>query len=398
MNSSEKEYPYWFGARLFSNVAKQIQAVVIAWQIYQLTKSPLALGLIGLAEAVPFLLVSLWAGHLVDRHEKRKFMLMAQGGLMLASVALVAISTMPKPPIILYYLVIAFVGLCTSFEMISFNAYAYTVVPKESFSRFAAVNLVVYQTSIILGPILGGWFLSHVTPAVPFSINIGLFVCAFLSVTRLSTHRAETAASEPTLKAIRSGVGFIVHHRLIMACMTLDMVGVLFGDAVALFPIFADKFGAGPIGFGLLRAAPAIGSAAVSMLQAMRPFIAATWKTLKTVVAAFGVCMILFALSPNIYWAILFLVVAGFVDGMSVITRQSVYQANTPGEFRGRVSAVTGIFIKTSNEIGAFESGLAARFFGAVPSVIFGASMTLLSVVVFRRLFRDVENTKMEPA
>jgi hypothetical protein len=178
--------------------------------------------------------------------------------------------------------------------------------------------------------------------------------------------------------------------------MSLDMVAVLFGDCVALFPIFAERLGVGPTGLGLLRAAPPIGSLLLSSLQSVRPFVRASWTWLRSVVTLFGICMISFALSPTMPVAVFFLIMAGMADAVSVIIRQSIYQALTPDHLRGRVASVSLIFISSSNEIGSFESGLAAHFLGVVRSVLFGGSMTLLSVITMTGLFRHMKKTSLE--
>jgi hypothetical protein len=200
--------------------------------------------------------------------------------------------------------------------------------------------------------------------------------------------QVSTEEDESAFERIKSGLRFIRSQPLILAVMSLDMVAVLFGDAVALFPFFADRLGAGPIGFGFLKAAPGMGSGLISFMQATRPFVKQTWGALKIVVTIFGLGMIAFALAPNIYLAVFFLMISGAADGISVIIRQSVYQALTPDHLRGRVASVSGIFISTSNEVGAFESGFVARFIGVVPSVIVGASLCLASVGVMHHIFR----------
>lgn len=391
----EKDFPLWLGARFFSYMARLMISTVVAWQIYVLTKDPLALGFIGLSEALPFLSLSLLAGDAADRHEKRKIMLIAETGLFLSAAALFVISFLDNPPLFIFYLVIALVGVCASFDSASSSAFAYTIIPKVRYSRAAAMNLTTFQSSIIAGPVLGGWVLSHSNAQTVYMLA-GIFslVACFLKsrLTPLLTSVVANGVTDSISDRVISGLKFIRSERLILACMSLDMVAVLFGDAVALFPIFADRFGAGPMGYGFLRAAPAIGSGLLSLAQTYRPFIVPSWKSLRMTVLAFGVTILSFALAPNIELAFLFLTLGGVADGISVIARQSVYQALTPDMFRGRVAAVSGIFIKTSNEIGAFESGAAARLLGVVPSVLFGGAVTLLSVLVFGRIFKDVSD------
>jgi hypothetical protein len=191
--------------------------------------------------------------------------------------------------------------------------------------------------------------------------------------------------------AIKTGLRFLMHKQIIFACMLLDMLAVLFGDVVAILPVFAAMYGAGPVGLGLMRSAPAIGSCITSILEARRPFIPIAWGSLLKVVIVFGGCIIAFALSHNFYLAVFFLIGGGLADGVSVIVRQSVYQANTPDGLRGRVAAVSGMFIRVSNELGAFESGLAAQLLGAVPSVIMGGSLTMVVAFLMWLKYRNVD-------
>jgi hypothetical protein len=190
------------------------------------------------------------------------------------------------------------------------------------------------------------------------------------------------------------GLKFIRSERLILGSMALDMVAVLFGDCVGLFPIFAERLGVGPMGLGILRASPPIGSLCVSLLQSMRPFVVVGWKTLKIVVAVFGVAMICFAFSHTMWISMLCLIVSGAADGISVIVRQSIYQSMTPAHLRGRVSSVSLIFISSSNEIGDFESGFTAKLMGVVPAVLFGGVMTLVSVLGMGWWFRDLNQRR----
>lgn len=391
----EKEFPLWLSARFFSHLARFAISTVVTWQVFVLTRDPLALGLIGLSEAIPFLALSLWAGDVTDRHGKRGIMILAVAGLFISAAALYLISFLEKPPLILFYLVIAFVGMCVSFESASASAFAYSIIPKQRYSRAAAMNLATFQSAIIAGPLLGGWVLSHASAQAVYAFAgvFSILSCGLMfRLTPLPPITAVHAPDASVFNRIKSGLKFIRSERLILACMSLDMVAVLFGDAVALFPIFADRFGAGPVGYGFLRAAPAIGSWLLSAVQTFRPFIVPSWKSLRLTILAFGSAIMCFALSSNIELAFLFLLLGGIADGISVIVRQSIYQALTPESYRGRMAAVSGIFIKTSNEIGAFESGAAAKLFGVVPSVLFGATVTLLSVLTFGRIFKDVSN------
>jgi MFS family permease len=388
-----RDFCFWLAAKSLSNVARKMLEVALAWQIYEITRSPLALGLIGLAEAVPFLGLSLWAGHLVDRHEKKPFMMAAGGTLLFCALVLFGSTFRARPPLALLYAVIAVTGMGVSFGSVASSVYLQMMVPEKIFSRAAAWNLASFTTATIAGPVLAGGLLSVSSARVVYALSGGFFVVSLFLTAALRFRPGRTEApEEPALLRIREGVRFVMSRRILLACMCLDMVAVLFGDAVAIFPVFAELLKAGPFGFGVLRAAPAVGSSLISLLQAARPFILPTWSGLKKATLAFGLFMIAFALSKSLWMATFFLILSGVADGFSVIIRQSLYQSRTPDHLRGRVASLSGIFVSTSNEIGAFESGLAARLMGAVPSVVFGGAMTLLTVLSMGWIFRDVRD------
>jgi MFS family permease len=385
------------GARFCANFARQILLTVVEWEIYERTKDPLALGLIGLTIAIPFILSSLWAGHIVDQHDKRRVMILSELALALCAVSLIAISSWNAAPIALLYAVVAVAGFCISFESISFSVFGQMLIPKAHFPKAAAWNLIVFQAAVILGPITGGKLLTHATARFGFGVSLSFFILSWIFLQSLqSLPPMPPQVLEPTLHRIRAGFRFIWSQPRILSAMSLDMVAVLFGDAIALFPIFSDRLGGGASGFGYLMAAPAIGSGLISAIQAWRPFVRPNWTWLRAVVLVFGFGMIAFAFMPSLPLAIACLIVTGASDGVSVIIRQSIYQALTPDPMRGRVSAVTGIFISTSNEIGAFESGALAKLIGVVPAVVFGGLMCMGSVAAMTPVFRNM-NESDEP-
>ncbi len=390
-----KGFRRWLSSRFFSNLGKQIQVTVIAWQIYKLTGNPLALGLIGLSEAIPFIGIALWAGHMVDHGEKRSFIMGAQVGLLLGALALLSFTFLPKPPLFLFYLATAWYGFCSSFENISTNAYAQLLISKESYPKAMGWNLGFFQTTVIAGPPIAGWLLTRLDPRPIYGIVALLLATSIACASLLSpirTHNKEEGELESGLGRVKNGLKFIWTQPRILSAMSLDMVAVLFGDVVALYPFFAVKLGAGSIGFGFLKAATGIGSGLVSAVQAVRPFVRRSWTALRAVVFVFGLCIVCFSLSPNIYLAVLFLMMGGAADGVSVIIRQTTYQALTPDHLRGRVAAVSSMFIWTSNEIGAFESGLLARFAGVVPSAVIGGFICMASVFVMTKAFQGKIN------
>lgn len=387
-----KNFFLWMGARFCSHLARNMLEVGLVWQVYQITRSPVSLGLLGLAEAIPFLSTSLWAGHLVDRHRKKPFMLGAAAALLACAAVLFLFGDRVKSSI-LFYAVIALSGVTVSFGNVASIVTLQMMVPRADYPRAAAWNLSSFTIARILGPILGGALISSHSAGLSYAVSGALLGASLLLLTGIRFPDAPTdTAGESAVQRIREGIRFVRSQPLILACMLLDMVAVLFGDAAALFPIFAEMLNAGPLGFGLLRASPALGSAVLSLSNAARPFVKPSWSWIKRAVTAFGLFMIAFALSKSLWLACLFLALSGAVDGISVIIRQSVYQANTPDALRGRVSALSGIFISTSNEIGAFESGVAARLMGPVNSVLFGGTMTLLTVFAMSRVFKRLSD------
>jgi MFS family permease len=385
------------GARVFSNLAKQIQLTVVVWEIYQRTKDPFALGLVGLVLAIPFILASLWAGHVVDHLDKRKVMRRAEIGLGACAVSFLTLSFWPDAPLPFFYLIIAAIGFCVSFETISYSAYTQILIPKAHFPKAAAWNLAGYQSAVILGPMIGGWILAHASAPAGFSTSLTLFAVSRLLLQFVSPlPTLPPRHPEPTWHRIQAGFRFIWSKPRILSAMSLDMVAVLFGDAVALYPIFADRLGGGPSGFGYLCAAPAVGAGVLSLVQARHPFINPTWTWLRAVVLIFGTGMVAFAFAPSMALALVCLVITGAADGVSVIIRQSIYQELTPDHMRGRVASVTGIFISTSNEIGAFEAGTVAKIIGVVPAVVFGGAMCLASVFVMSHVFKNMKEKRDE--
>ena len=358
-----------------------MQEVIVGWQVYQLTRDPLALGLIGLVGAVPYMGCLLWAGHLTDRSEKRAMIVTAESGLLACGVVLAILGwlhpTMPWP----IYLVIAGTGVSRSFLWPSSASYIDLTVPKAIYARAAGWNSTLWQVAAIIGPIMGGWIYAVSDAAQAYAVAtlcVGLGVwCA----TRLRPCPPSPSHEEASgLVSFLGGIRYVFSHPVILPAISLDMFAVLFGGAVALLPIFAEHLQVGPIGLGVLRAAAFVGALLMALYQAHRPPFARTGRALLIAVGTFGICMILFALSDAFLVSAFLLAISGAADNVSVVTRASVIQAMTPNHLRGRVSSVNGFFISSSNEIGAFESGVAAKLLGTVPSVVLGGCATLVVV------------------
>jgi MFS family permease len=274
------------------------------------------------------------------------------------------------------------------------------IVPRNSLSSAAAFNSSIHTFASIIGPALGGLIYGFAGATWAFGIPCFLSLIALYSSTQFSEdlrNKQNLGVREPMLKSIRAGMHFVLNHKVLLSTMLLDMFSVLFGGVVAILPIFADKvFGVGATGLGFLRAAPALGSVIITIVLALRPMRSISGARLSQVILGFGICTILFALTSNYYLALFFLALTGAFDGVSMVIRGTFMQLLTPDNMRGRVSSLSSIFITSSNEIGAFESGLAASFLGLIPSVIFGGVMTLVVVGLVAWKVPELNKTKME--
>ncbi|MDQ3280973.1 MAG: MFS transporter [Acidobacteriota bacterium] len=371
-----------------ATLAREAQIVVVGWQVFALTRDPLTLGLIGLAEALPYIAVALYAGHVADRAERRTIALAGTFALVISAVVLLVLTLTPNAitaervwPV---YLVIALSATARSFMRPAVYALTAEVMPRELYPQAVAWRTSMWHLAAVVGPASGGLLYGFAGAAAAYMaviIGMALSLAAIASV----AHRGKPvppAEEVPLGESLKSGLRFVWKEPVLLTAMTLDLFAVLFGGAVALLPAFAKLLEAGPQGLGILRAAPAVGSIATGMWIAHRPPMQRAGAALFASVAAFGGCMILFALSRQFWLSCLVLVASGVFDNVSVVIRSTLLQTRTPEHLLGRVSAVNQIFIGSSNEIGAFESGVAARLMGVVPSVLFGGCMTLLVVGV----------------
>ena len=368
-------------------VAREAQIVVIGWQIFELTHDPLSLGLVGLAEALPFIAVALYAGHIADRTVRRTLVLAGTIGVLLSAIALLILTITPgaitKTHVWPVYAVISLSALARSFMRPAVVALSAEVVPRESYAKAVAWRSSAWQLAAIAGPAVGGLLYGFKGPAVAYMAVIIAMLISLITVSTV-THRTrpEPPTTERLRDSLRSGVRFVISEPILLGAMTLDLFAVLFGGATALLPAFAKLLHAGPEGLGILRAAPAAGSILTGMVVAHRPPMRHAGKAMFASVAGFGLCMIAFALSRVFALSFALLFFSGIFDNVSVVIRSTLLQTRTPSHLLGRVSSVNQIFIGSSNEIGAFESGLTARLLGIVPSVIFGGTMTLIVVAM----------------
>jgi MFS family permease len=386
-------------AHALSTVAREAQIVVVGWQVFAFTNDPLSLGLIGLAEALPFIAVALYAGHVADRASRRMIAILGTIGVALSAVALWIFTTVPgflsATRVWPVYAVIFASGIARSFTRPSVTALSAEIIPRELYPNAIAWRSSTWQFAAILGPALGGLLYGFIGPAGAYAVCSVLLALALVALLTIS-HRSEPAPpSDITIgESLQSGLRFVWRQPVVLTAMSLDLFSVLFGGATALLPIFARMLHVGPQGLGALRAAPAVGSLVVSLFLAHRPPFKRAGATLFLSVAIFGLCMIGFALSRNFWLSFAMLTLSGIADNVSVVIRSNLVQTMTPTAMLGRVSSVNQIFIGSSNEIGAFESGVAARLLGTVPSVIFGGIMTLVVVAVTMALSPRLRNLR----
>ncbi|MEO8417250.1 MAG: MFS transporter [Methylophilaceae bacterium] len=375
--------------RLQIVLAYQIVAVVVGWHIYALTHDPLALGLVGLAEVIPYFCTALFAGYAVDHHSRRLFGILASLVLCLNALMLVAVSSgrIPGNPTIWIYASIACMGFARAFIGPSYNALFALILPRKQYAHAAGVGSSVFQVGLVLGPALGGALVGWASITIAYAVGAALSAGAALLLLALRVTEPPAAESAPVFASIAQGLRFVFGNQIILGAQALDMFAVLFGGAVAMLPMFVQEvFHYGPEGLGILRAAPAVGAIVTGVMLARNPVNKHAGRLLLAAVAGFGICIIAFALTTQFWMAALMLMLSGIFDGISVVLRTTIMQLITPDAMRGRVAAINGIFIGSSNELGAFESGLAARLMGLVPSVIFGGMMTLSVVAATVKL------------
>jgi MFS family permease len=326
-----------------------------------------------------------WAGHVADRSEKRRIIWITQGLLLLCTVALALLARKPGETVNWIYLFIAITGLGRSFLWPASFAYSELSVPREIYARAATWNATAWEIGSIVGPAAGGFVYAWKGPAFAYDVVAVLMIIAILFSTIISSKPPVAQPPKDPTAGFWTGLRFVCSNQILLGAMTLDMFAVLFGGAYAVLPIFADRMGVGALGLGWLRAAPSLGAIAMALVIASRRPFQRAGRTLFFAVGAFGVFTLAFAITGyyKLYgWSLIALALTGMADNISVVIRASAVQANTPDHLRGRVSSVNGIFIGSSNELGAFESGFAAKFMGLVPSVLFGGCLTLLTVAL----------------
>ncbi|MBS7231748.1 MFS transporter [Flavobacterium psychroterrae] len=387
-----REFNVFLLLRFAMVFAWSMQFIVIEWEVYSLTKNPLSLGLIGLMEVIPAVSMALFAGHMVDQREKKGLLVKCILGFSVISFGLFLL-TWPKviggwsTDAILYsiYFLVFLGGLVRAFLGPTIFSLLSLIVPKKVYPNAATWSSSVWQIGSVLGPAIAGFSINYI--GVHWSM-CSVFACSLFALIALSQISKKPILNpkigEPIMESLKEGLKFVFNNKTILGVLSLDMVAVLFGGAVALLPVFAqDILKVGPEGFGVLRAAPAVGAFITMMISAYVPLYKKAGIKLLGAIFVFGLSIILFGVSTIFWVSVVALFLSGLADGISVVIRQTILQLKTPDHMRGRVAAVNSMFVGSSNELGAFESGLTAKLMGTVVSVVFGGSMTLLTVLGF---------------
>ncbi|MGL2992530.1 MFS transporter [Flavobacterium sp. TSSA_36] len=401
-----KEFNIFLLIRFAMVFAWSMQFIIIEWEVYRVTKSALSLGIIGLMEIIPAVAMALFAGHIVDQNEKKGMLIKCIFGFLFISSGLFCL-TLPSlsahfQTTTLLYLIYFFVflgGIVRSFLGPTIFSLLALIVPKQAYSNAATWSSSVWQVGSVIGPAVAGFSITFIGVHWSLALVVAFAFAALIGLTFIEKKPIlNPKIGEPVLESLKEGVKFVFNNKMILGALTLDMTAVLFGGAVALLPIFAlDILQVGPQGFGVLRAAPAVGAILTMLFTAYVPVNKNAGMKLLTAIFLFGVCIIIFGLSTIFWISLLALFFSGVVDGISMVIRSTILQLKTPDHMRGRVASVNSIFVGSSNELGAFESGLTAKLMGTVPAVVFGGCMTLLIVLgmgTFMPSFRKLDLQK----
>jgi MFS family permease len=388
-------YRFFVLGRSFFTLAMQMQTVAVSWEIYQRLRmstkdAALALGLIGLVQVLPMIIFALPAGQAADRFNRRTIVMGTQLLFALCAFSILLLSR-ANAPVGMFYFVLFIAAIGRAFSVPAITSLFPTLVPREVLPNAMTWNSTIFQLTAMVGPAFGGLIVAQAGPQVSYITNIVFSGLAFLTFSLTVPVVAKSDKQPITLDSLLSGVRFVFGTRLLLALFCLDLFAVLLGGATALLPIFAnDLLKAGPEGFGLLRAAPSIGAVTMALLTAHLPPWSKAGRVMLLGVTGYGIATLLFGVSTSFWLSVLALALTGMFDNISVVIRSTVTQMITPNEMRGRVSSISFIFISCSNELGELESGLTARWFGVVGSVIFGGIGTLLVVLGSSILFPEI--------
>jgi MFS family permease len=401
-----KEFNIFLLVRFVLVFGWSMQFIVIEWQVYSLTKDPLSLGIIGLMEIIPAFSMALFAGHIVDQKEKRNLLAICIAAFSLISLGLFLL-TWPKiisdwsTNTILYsiYSLVFFGGFLRAFFGPTIFSLVALLVPKRVYPNAATWNSSTWQMATVLGPAFAGFSIHWIGVHWSLCIIFGLVILSLIILFQIPKKPIlNPKIGEPVMQSLKEGLKFVFKTKAILGAITLDMVAVLFGGAVALLPIFAmDILKVGSEGFGVLRAAPAVGAFLTMLITAYIPISKNAGMKLLAAIFGFGICIIVFGISSIFWISVAALFFSGVTDGVSMVIRQTILQLKTPDHMRGRVASVNSMFVGSSNELGAFESGLTAKLMGTVTAVVFGGTMTLITVIttgIVSPSFRKLDLTK----
>jgi MFS family permease len=386
-----KEFNIFLIVRFLLVFGWSMQFIVIEWQVYSMTKDPLSLGIIGLMEIIPAFTMALFAGHIVDQKEKRNLLAVCTAAFSLISLGLFFLTTQQvvgnwSVDHVLYaiYALVFFGGFLRSFFGPTIFSLVALLVPKNIYHNAATWSTSTWKTASVSGALFGGFFISWIGVDKTLCIVFLLVLLSFIILFQIKKKPVlNKKIGEPMKESLQAGVKFVFQNKAILGVLTLDMVAVLFGGTVAILSVFAqDILKIGPTGFGVLNASISLGSILTMFVTTYIPIHKKTGKKMLVSVFIFGLSIIAFGVSSVFWLSVLALFISGAADGISMVIRQTILQIKTPDEMRGRVSSVNSMFVGSSNELGAFESGLAAKIAGPVIAVVFGGTMTIITTVV----------------
>ena len=389
-------FSYYLLVRFFIVTSLQMQSVAVGWQVYEITKRPLDLGLVGLAQFLPGIFLFLVAGHLADRFDRRRILLNCYGGMAACSGLLLVLAFVASRSVYPIYLVLVLLGIVRTINWPASRAILPQLVPDEHLHNAIAWNSIAFQSATIIGPALGGVLYAFSRgPNLVYAFSVVSAAVAIVSFFKIKLRPKDRPREETSTKTVLAGLHYIWKKKVVLGSISLDLFAVLLGGAVALLPVYAKEIlKTGPWGLGLLRSAPGVGAGFMAILLAYRPLKRRVGVTMLWAVAAFGVFTIVFGLVHNLIVSLIALLLTGATDMISVVIRATLVQLSTPDEMRGRVNAVDMLFIGASNEFGEFESGFTAQWLGTVRAVVLGGIGTLLVIALWTWLFPDLRRAE----
>lgn len=386
-----REFNIFLLMRFAMVFAWSMQFVVIEWEVYSITKNPLSLGIIGLMEVIPAVSLALFAGHIVDQKEKRSLLFKCLLGFSVISIGLFLL-TWPRftqfidtnYTLYFIYFLVFLGGIVRAFLGPTIFSLFALIIPKKVYPNAATWSSSVWQMGAVVGPAAGGFTINLIGVHWSMCVIFGFSLFALICLSQIKRKPIlNTKIGEPILQSLKEGIQFVKNSKAVLGALSLDMIAVLFGGAVALLPVYAqDILEVGPEGFGVLRAAPAVGALITMFTSAYFPLYKNAGIKLLGAIFGFGICIVIFGISTTFWLSVAALFMSGVTDGISMIIRQTILQLKTPDAMRGRVASVNSMFVGSSNELGAFESGLTAKLMGTVTAVVFGGSMTLITVLI----------------